>query len=115
MIIAQISTIPIGTGSTSVSNFVVEAVKALRSSGLKAMVTPMGTVIEAEDLDRLFKAVERCHEVLHRAGVKRIYTTIFIDDRRDVERSMLDKVKSIEERLSREPNLHSVVNNCEQL
>ncbi|NHW44793.1 MAG: MTH1187 family thiamine-binding protein, partial [Candidatus Verstraetearchaeota archaeon] len=62
MIVAQISTIPIGTESTSISGFVAEAVKALKASGLKVMVTPTGTVVEAKNLWELFRAVEKCHE-----------------------------------------------------
>jgi uncharacterized protein YqgV (UPF0045/DUF77 family) len=50
MIVAQISTIPIGIGSTSISGFVAETVKALKASSLKVMVTPMGTVVEAKNL-----------------------------------------------------------------
>lgn len=101
MIIAQVSVTPIGTGSTSISSFVAEAVKVLRDSSLNVVVTSMGTIVEVENLEKLFKAVEKCHEVLYKAGAKRIYTIIIIDDRRDVERRIDDKVKSIEEKLSR--------------
>lgn len=99
LIVAQVAVVPIGTGSTSISSFIAEAVKALMSLGLNIMVTPMGTVIEAEELEEIFKAVKECHEALYRAGVKRIYTLVLIDDRRDVERGMIDKVKSVEEKL----------------
>lgn len=103
MIVAQVSIIPIGTGSTSISSFIAEAVKALKESGLDLMITPMGTVVEAKDLKSIFKAVEKCHEALHKVGVKRIYTLILIDDRSDVDRSMVDKVRSVEEKLSPSP------------
>lgn len=99
LIVAQASIIPVGTGSTSISSFVAEAVKTLKKSELNIMITPMGTLIEAEDLESIFKAIEECHEALHKIGVKRIYTLVLIDDRRDVERNMADKVRSVEEKL----------------
>ena len=103
MIVAQISTIPIGTESTSISGFVAEAVRALKASGLKVMVTPTGTVVEAKNLWELFRAIEKCHEALCNAGAKRVYMVILIDDRRDVEKGMLDKVKSVQEKLGQSP------------
>lgn len=103
MIVAQVTMVPVGTGSASISSFVAEAVKTLKASGLNLMVTPMGTVVETEDLEKLFKAIKECHEALHKVGIKRIYTLVLIDDRRDVERGMIDKIKSVEEKLSHSP------------
>lgn len=100
MVVAQVSIIPVGTGSTSISKFIAEAVSVLKASGLKLMITPMGTVVEAESLEKIFKVIEECHEALHKAGVKRVYTLVLIDDRRDVERSMVNKLRSVEEKLS---------------
>lgn len=37
------------------------------------------------------------------AGAKRVYTVILIDDRRNVEKGMLDKVKSVQEKLGQSP------------
>jgi len=99
VIIAQVSTAPLGTGSTSISGFVAEAIKTLRQSGLRFTITPMGTILEAKNMRELFEAIEKCHEALFKAGAKRVYTIILIDDRRDVERTMFDKVKSVEEKL----------------
>ncbi|MDI9619539.1 MAG: MTH1187 family thiamine-binding protein [Candidatus Nezhaarchaeota archaeon] len=99
MVIAQVSTSPLGTSSTSLSGYVAEAVKIIRSSRLNFTITPMGTVIEAGSLKDLFEVIEKCHESLFRAGAKRVYTVLLIDDRRDVERTMYDKVKSLEEKL----------------
>ncbi|MCS7139884.1 MAG: MTH1187 family thiamine-binding protein [Candidatus Nezhaarchaeota archaeon] len=99
MIIAQVSVSPIGTGSTSISNFVAEAVRVLKRSGLNFTITPMGTILEAKNLKELFEAIESCHNALFNAGAKRVYTVILIDDRRDIERTMFDKVKSVEEKL----------------
>ncbi len=99
MIIAQVSIAPLGTTSTSISSFVAEAIGTFRQTGLRYTITPMGTILEAKDMKELFDAIEKCHEALFKAGAKRLYTVILIDDRRDVERTMFDKVKSVEEKL----------------
>jgi len=103
LIVAQIAVVPIGTSSTSISSFVAEAIKALRRLGdVKYSLTPMGTVLEASDLDSLLRAVKACHESLFKAGAKRVYTLLLIDDRRDVERGMQDKVRSVEGKLDKQ-------------
>jgi len=101
-VIAQVALTPIGTSSTSISSFIAEAIKSLKELKVKHMLTPMGTIIEANNLKELFEAIEKCHEALFKAGAKRVYAVVLIDDRRDVERTMLDKVKSVEEKLSKQ-------------
>ena len=51
-------------------------------------------VNHAESTNR--KQADNCRSIaVFEKGVKRVVTTITIDDRRDVERSMEDKVKSL--------------------
>jgi len=94
-IIAEFSVHPIGEG-TSVSRYVRAALKELRKQkGLRLMVTPMATVIEAESLSEILQAVHRAHESLFKAGAKRAEFTLKVDDRRDKDRRMEDKVKAV--------------------
>ena len=93
-VIVEFSVIPLGEG-TSVSRFVARAVKALEDAGVKHVSTPMGTIIEAESLDEALRYVRMAHEAVFEAGAKRVVTVIKIDDRRDVERSMEDKLRSL--------------------
>lgn len=95
-IIAEFSIHPIGEG-TSVSRPVKAALAELRKAkGLRLQVTPMGTVIEAKRLSDILTAVEAAHESLFRQGAKRVDFTLRVDDRRDKERRMEDKIGAVQ-------------------
>jgi uncharacterized protein (TIGR00106 family) len=96
MIIADFSIIPIGHGKTSVGQYVAEAVNAIKEvKGLDYEVTPMGTIIGANDLETVFKAVKAAHEAMISKGISRVESNLRIDDRRDKPRTMDDKVDAI--------------------
>jgi len=94
--IVDVSVVPIGTGSTSVSRFVREVLKVVRVSGLKYQVGPMGTSLEG-DWDSIFKTIREMHEVCFKMGAGRLLTTIKVDDRRDKVQSMQDKLDRVSE------------------
>lgn len=97
-IIAEVSIIPLGTG-TSLSLLVAEAVKVLQESDLKYQLTPMGTIIEGP-WGEVMESIRKMHEKVFENGVLRVSTSIKIDDRRDGKAvSMEGKVKSVEEKL----------------
>jgi uncharacterized protein (TIGR00106 family) len=95
-VIADLSIIPIGHGETSVGCYVAEAINAVKKvKGLNYEVTPMGTVLEASNLETVFEAVKAAHEAIIAKGILRVASTLRIDDRRDKPRTMKDKVKAI--------------------
>lgn len=99
MAVAEVSIVPIGTKTTSVSKHVVAALRALRKE--KKVVyelTPMGTILEGE-LDDVFRATRKMHEAVLAGGVRRVVTTIKIDDRRDKPLTMGGKVESVVRKL----------------
>ena len=98
MAMAEVSIVPLGIGKTGVSEYVAGAIEELKKSGLKFQLTPMGTVIEGS-LDELLAVIRRMHETPFQKGVKRVYTVIKLDDRRDREATMEGKVKAVEEKL----------------
>jgi uncharacterized protein (TIGR00106 family) len=94
-IIAEFSIHPVGEG-TSVSRSVRSALNELRKAkGVRLMVTPMATVMEANDLSEILAAVEAAHESVFRAGAKRVDFILRVDDRRDKERRMEDKIAAV--------------------
>ena len=98
MVIAEISVFPLGTGSSSVSEYVAAAVRELEASGLRCTLGPMGTTVEAETPEEVYAAVARAQAAVFELGVERAYTVIKMDERRDVEgRSAEDMVRSVEE------------------
>ena len=91
-VMAELSIVPIGTGSTELSTFVSEALKVIKKAKeVKWQLTPMGTIIEADSLDKLFSLVNEAHESLFKFGAKRVSTLIKIDDRRDVSGERMKK------------------------
>ncbi len=99
MAIMEISVVPLGTGTTSVSQYVARAVKVLQDEpDLKYGLTAMGTIVEG-DLDRVLGLARRMHQAVLDAGVMRVVTTIKIDDRRDKISSIDSKVTAVKNRL----------------
>jgi uncharacterized protein (TIGR00106 family) len=98
MAIVEVSIVPIGTATTSVSNFVAGAVSVLKKSGLHFELTAMGTIIEG-DLAKVMETIQMMHETPFSTGLERVYTVIKIDDRRDKQTGMDYKIRSVEEKL----------------
>ncbi len=100
MAVVEISIVPLGTGSTSLSPYVAACEKELREhgEGLKFELTAMGTIIEG-DIDRILPLIRRLHEVPFKKGAMRVSTSIKIDDRRDKKGSIEQKIRAVEEKL----------------
>ena len=102
MSVAEVSIVPVGTASASVSEHVAKAVSVLaRSSRVKYRVVPMGTTIEGELAD-ILDVIKRMHEAVFDSEVRRVVTHIAIDDRRDKAISMESKVRSVLRKLDRQ-------------
>jgi uncharacterized protein (TIGR00106 family) len=99
MINAELTIIPIGTAETSLSRYVAAAVAALDETGVKYELGGMGTLLEAEDSGELFSAINAAREAVFREGVERVVTSIKIDERRDQDKTMEDKVISVRKKL----------------
>jgi uncharacterized protein (TIGR00106 family) len=95
MIIAEITVTPLGTGTPSVSRYVAKAVEVLRNMDLEPQVTAMGTIVEAEDIAVILEAVKRVHEAVFEQGAQRVVTTLTLDERRDREGSIRQKIRSV--------------------
>jgi len=102
MAIVQVTIVPLGTGSTSVGEYVAAVHRVLEESAerIKYELTPMSTIIEGE-LDELLAIVRKMHEVPFENGAMRVSTTLTIDDRRDKQGTMKQKLLSVEEKLKR--------------
>lgn len=100
MAIIDITVIPVGTSTASVSEYVVEIQKVLQQyeEKIKIQLTPMSTLIEG-DLKLLLEIVQEIHEVPFQKGLHRVCTNIRIDDRRDKEHSMERKLKAVHTKL----------------
>lgn len=92
MAVAEISVVPVGTGSASISTFVVRAVEIVKASGLKYELSSMGTNVEGE-VGAILSVVGKVHEACFSQGAQRVLTTLKIDDRKD-KRLTIDGKKS---------------------
>ena len=99
MAIAEVSVVPLGTETPSVSKYVAGAVKILQQEkDVKYEITPMGTIMEG-DLDKILAVVRKMHEGTFGEGVARVLTTVKIDDRRDRAQGMKEKLNSLRREL----------------
>jgi uncharacterized protein (TIGR00106 family) len=99
MVIAEVSVVPIGTKTPSASEYVAKAIKVLsEEKGVKYQLTAMGTLMEGE-LDDVLEAAKKMHECIFDEDVKRVISTIRIDDRRDKTLTIGYKVESVMKKL----------------
>jgi uncharacterized protein (TIGR00106 family) len=98
-VIAEISIVPIGTSTPSVSKYVAKAIQILdRERDIKYKLTGMGTILEGE-WTAVLEVVRKMHESVFDQQIQRVVTTIRIDDLRDRESSVERKVRSVTEKL----------------
>ncbi|MFX0050304.1 MAG: MTH1187 family thiamine-binding protein [Candidatus Hodarchaeota archaeon] len=94
-VIAEITTYPVGEG-TSLSKFVKKAVKEIDNyPDIRVVHHPMGTVIEADNINTVLEVTRLAHNAIVKTGASRIITQLKIDDRRDKPRKMEDKVAAV--------------------
>ena len=99
MAIVEVSIVPIGTGTPSISQYVARAVRLLQGEkDIKYELTAMGTIIEG-DLEQLLTLVGKMHQSAFDAGVMRVVTTVKIDERRDKASSISGKVESVKRKM----------------
>ncbi len=96
----EVTIVPVGTESPSVSRYVADIHRVLESAiePVKVQLTPMSTILEGT-LEDLFAVVRRMHEVPFEKGAMRVNTSIRIDERRDKESTMESKLASVREKL----------------
>lgn len=100
MAIVEITILPVGTHSTSLSKYVVKALKELEKTDINYELTSMGTILEG-DLEEVLEITKKMHESVFDEDISRVVTKIEIDDRRDKPSKIKEKKKSVEEKLEK--------------
>jgi uncharacterized protein (TIGR00106 family) len=98
-VIADLTVVPLGVG-ISLSKYVAQCEKVLQEAGLETRLHAYGTNIEGE-WDEVLAGVKRCHEVVHEMGAPRVSSMLKLGTRTDRDQKMVDKVRSVEERLEK--------------
>ncbi|WP_380678056.1 MTH1187 family thiamine-binding protein [Salinigranum sp. GCM10025319] len=96
-VVAMLSVAPVIEGS--MAGEVAKAVAALDDFDVSYETNPMGTVIEADDVDTLLAAVAAAHKAV---DGDRVSTFLKIDDKRTTTQRAREKVERVEEELGRE-------------
>jgi uncharacterized protein (TIGR00106 family) len=95
-IVALLSVAPVI--EDSMASEVAAAVEALDDYDVSYETNPMGTVIEADDIDTLLAAVGAAHKAV---DGDRVSTLLKIDDKRTRDQRAREKVEAVERELGR--------------
>jgi uncharacterized protein (TIGR00106 family) len=88
------------TESTTMSKEIAVAFDAIRKiKDIEATLTAMGTQIESNNIQNILKAIEAAHQAVKERGVKRIISTVRIDQRLDKPQTSKERVESVKEKL----------------
>ena len=102
MATADLTVLALGRAEVSASRYVAEIQRRLAAQDrVRFRMHAMGTSLEGPTADVL-AVVAELHAVPFELGVPRVYTVLKLDERRDREQSLDDKVASVE-RLLEEP------------
>ena len=94
-VIAEIHVVPLGTTTTSLSHYIAACIDIVQQAqGISYQLTAMGTIIQGS-LEQILELAQKMHEAPFAMGVKRVATTINIDDRRDKPLTIEGKVKAV--------------------
>ena len=84
----------------SMADEVAKAVDALEDFDVDYETTPMGTIVETDDVEELMAAATAAHQAV---DADRVSTFLKIDDKRARDQSAAEKVEAVERELGREP------------
>jgi len=99
-VLMEFSMFPTDRGE-SVSPYVSKVLRMIRESGVSYQLTPMGTVIETEELAEALAIIEQAEKVLSEQECRRIYSSIKLDIRAGKIGRMEGKIRSVEEKIGK--------------
>lgn len=93
-VVAEIFVTPLGTGESTIREYVRAILPLVRASGLSHQLTAMGTLVEGP-LDEVLALVRALHTATFDAhdGTDRVVTHVRIDERRGEPLSLEGKVR----------------------
>ena len=95
MATADLTVISLGRPELSASPYIAEIQKRLAAQDkVRYRLHAMGTSLEGST-DDVLALVRELHEVPFGMGIERVYTVLKLDDRRDKEQTLDDKVSAV--------------------
>jgi uncharacterized protein (TIGR00106 family) len=102
MATADLTVIGLGRAEVSASRYIAEIQRRLAAQDrVRHRLHAMGTSLEGTTAD-ILAVVAELHAVPFELGLPRVYTVLKLDERRDREQSLEDKVTSVERLLAQE-------------
>jgi uncharacterized protein (TIGR00106 family) len=102
MATADVTVIGLGRAEVSASRYIAEIQRRLAAQDrVRYRLHAMGTSLEGTTAD-ILAVVAELHAVPFELGLPRVYTVLKLDERRDREQSLEDKVTSVERLLADE-------------
>ena len=102
LIHGEISVYPMGTSTTSASFYIAKGIESIQNmEGIRYEINAMGTVLESDNIDKIYDAAKSIMEVVHNLGVNRVEVILKIDSRRDKEKKMEEKIESVNKYLKK--------------
>jgi uncharacterized protein (TIGR00106 family) len=103
MATADLTVITIGREGASAGDVIAEIQRRLEAqSRVRFQMHAMGTSLEGS-VEDILGLVGELHAVPFESGIPRVYTILKLDERRDREQTLDDKVESVRHRLRGEP------------
>jgi uncharacterized protein (TIGR00106 family) len=100
MATADLTVIALGRADASASTYIAEIQRRLAAQDrVRYLMHAMGTSLEGTTAD-ILAVVGELHAVPFELGIPRVYTVLKLDERRDREQTLADKVASVERLLS---------------
>jgi uncharacterized protein (TIGR00106 family) len=99
MATAELTVIGLGRTDPSAGEYIAEIQRRLAAQDkVRYELHAMGTDLEGSTED-ILAVVAELHRVPFEMGLPRVYSVLKLDDRRDKQQSLADKVRSVEARL----------------
>jgi uncharacterized protein (TIGR00106 family) len=99
MATAELTVIGLGRAEASAGEYIAEIQRRLAAQDKVGYeLQAMGTNLEGSTEDILALAAE-LHQVPFELGLPRVYSILKLDERRDRDQTLADKVRSVEDRL----------------
>lgn len=94
-VVADISVVPVGTGSPSISSYVAACYDILKATpGIKFQLAAMSTILEGP-LWLVLETAQRMHQLPFEKGAQRVVTVLRIDERRDKPLTIKGKLEAV--------------------
>jgi len=106
LIHAEISVYPIGTGTTSSSFYIAKGIEAIKNiKDIRYEIHSMGTILESNDVDKIYESAKKIMEVVHNLGVNRVEIILKIDRiAKEMEKNQRQSAKVTKSRLKETKN-----------